>query len=114
MPDAMHAARIGAFLQAERERQTAFLAALVRAPSDNPPGDCAAHAELAAGLLEGLGLEVERHVVPQALVRAQGMVSATNLVVRHRFGPGGPTLALNAHGDVVPPGEGWSGDPYGA
>ncbi|MFX5510101.1 M20/M25/M40 family metallo-hydrolase, partial [Acinetobacter baumannii] len=28
-------------------------------------------------------------------------------------GDGGPTLALNAHGDVVPPGEGWTHDPYG-
>ena len=28
-------------------------------------------------------------------------------------GPGGPTIALNAHGDVVPPGEGWTHDPYG-
>ena len=27
---------------------------------------------------------------------------------------GGPTLALNAHGDVVPPGEGWTKPPYGA
>jgi acetylornithine deacetylase/succinyl-diaminopimelate desuccinylase-like protein len=91
----------------------AFLAALVRRPSDNPPGDCAAHAELAACLLEGLGFTVERHVVPADMVRAHGMVSATNLVVRHVFGPG-PTVALNAHGDVVPPGEGWSVDPYGA
>jgi succinyl-diaminopimelate desuccinylase len=41
------------------------------------------------------------------------MRSATNLIVRHRFGPG-PTIALNAHGDVVAPGEGWSSDPYGA
>jgi acetylornithine deacetylase/succinyl-diaminopimelate desuccinylase-like protein len=40
------------------------------------------------------------------------MVSATNLIVRHRFGPG-PTIALNAHGDVVPPGAGWTTDPYG-
>ncbi len=41
------------------------------------------------------------------------MASVTNLVVRHRFG-GGPVIALNAHGDVVPPGLGWSADPYGA
>jgi len=41
------------------------------------------------------------------------MRSATNLIVRRRFGPG-PVVALNAHGDVVPPGEGWSTDPYGA
>jgi acetylornithine deacetylase/succinyl-diaminopimelate desuccinylase-like protein len=41
------------------------------------------------------------------------MVSVTNLVVRRRFGDG-PVIALNAHGDVVPPGEGWTADPYGA
>jgi succinyl-diaminopimelate desuccinylase len=34
-------------------------------------------------------------------------------VVRHRFGDG-PVIALNAHGDVVQPGEGWTTDPYGA
>jgi acetylornithine deacetylase/succinyl-diaminopimelate desuccinylase-like protein len=90
-----------------------FLAALVRCPSDNPPGDCAAHAERAAGLLEALGFTVERHTVPAALVAAHGMISATNLVVRHKFGPG-PVVALNAHGDVVPPGEGWTMPPYAA
>ena len=49
---------------------------------------------------------------PTSLVRANGMISATNLIVRERFGAG-PTIALNAHGDVVPPGEGWTTDPYG-
>lgn len=91
----------------------AFLARLVRQPSDNPPGDCDPHAKLTAELLEGLGFHVERHKVPEALVQAHGMVSCTNLIIRHGFGPG-PTIALNAHGDVVPPGEGWSADPYGA
>jgi acetylornithine deacetylase/succinyl-diaminopimelate desuccinylase family protein len=43
------------------------------------------------------------------------MRSATNLVIRERFGSGrGPVIALNAHGDVVPPGQGWTVDPYGA
>ena len=106
-------AAIRAFLDRASAGQVAFLAELVRVPSDNPPGDCAPHAERAAVLLEGLGLEVERHPVPEALVRANGMVSAANLIVRARFGDG-PTIALNAHGDVVPPGEGWSCDPYGA
>jgi acetylornithine deacetylase/succinyl-diaminopimelate desuccinylase-like protein len=50
--------------------------------------------------------------VPEALVRKQGMRSVVNLIVRHRFGDGGPTIALNAHGDVVPPGEGWTRPPY--
>ena len=40
------------------------------------------------------------------------MTSVTNLIVRQRFGAGGPTIALNAHGDVVPPGEGWTKPPY--
>jgi succinyl-diaminopimelate desuccinylase len=34
------------------------------------------------------------------------------LIVRRRFGEG-LTIALNAHGDVVPPGEGWTKNPYG-
>jgi succinyl-diaminopimelate desuccinylase len=45
-------------------------------------------------------------------VHAQGLQSITNLIVRRRYGQG-PTIALNAHGDVVPPGEGWTHDPYG-
>src|SRR5262249_43585089 len=55
----------------------------------------------------------EKHPVPATLVNAHGMVSITNLVVRQRFGSG-PTIACNAHGDVVPPGLGWTTDPYGA
>jgi succinyl-diaminopimelate desuccinylase len=101
------------FCAREHGAQVRLLAELVKVPSDNPPGDCARHAERAAALLENLGLSVQRHPVPERLVHANGMVSATNLVVRERFGAG-PTIALNAHGDVVPPGEGWSADPYGA
>ena len=101
------------FLAAHRDAQTAMLATLVRTPSDNPPGDMAPHAEVTAGLLQAMGFTVERHMVPAAETAAQGMISCTNLVVRHRFGPG-PTIALNAHGDVVPPGEGWSANPYSA
>ena len=104
---------ITAFLDSQQARQTAFLAAIVKTPSDNPPGDCAAAAEIAAKLLEGLGFTVERHKVPGAAAKAAGMISATNLVVRQRFGDG-PVIALNAHGDVVPPGAGWTKDPYGA
>ncbi|MBD0273153.1 MAG: peptidase M20, partial [Acetobacteraceae bacterium] len=115
MPNDSPQARIRAFLHGERDAQAAFLAELVKVSSDNPPGDCAPHAERTAALLEGLGFAVERHPVPEDQARANGMVSATNLVVRRRFGEGGgPVVALNAHGDVVPPGEGWTKDPYGA
>src|SRR5690242_9218647 len=94
--------------------ECAFLAALVRIPTDNPPGDCAAHAQATRTRLEGLGFTVKAHAVPAAEVCAAGMLSAINLIVRRRFGAGGPRMVLNAHGDVVPPGLGWTRDPYGA
>jgi succinyl-diaminopimelate desuccinylase len=106
---------ISAFLAGHRANAERFLAELVHTPSDNPPGDCAPHALRTAALLDSIGLSCEQHVVPQADVRANGMVSCVNLLVRERFGTGsGPTIALNAHGDVVPPGSGWTADPYGA
>ena len=109
------AGTIHEFVAAHRGDAEQFLAELVKVPSDNPPGDCMPHAIRAATLLEALGFSVERHVVPDAAVRANGMVSCMNLVVRVRFGSGtGPAIALNAHGDVVPPGAGWTVDPYAA
>jgi acetylornithine deacetylase/succinyl-diaminopimelate desuccinylase-like protein len=105
--------QISNFVDREFARETAFLAELVKVASDNPPGDCAPHAARAKQLLEGLGFVVEAHPVLRELAQACGMISATNLIVRHHFGAG-PTLALNAHGDVVPPGLGWTHDPYGA
>ncbi|NDP42989.1 MAG: M20/M25/M40 family metallo-hydrolase [Aromatoleum sp.] len=103
------------WLAAHRAEIERFLAELVKLPSDNPPGDCAPHAERAAALLEAMGFVVERHPVPPEAVEANGMVSCTNLVVRVKFGTGrGPVIALNAHGDAVPPGAGWTADPYGA
>ena len=53
--------RIGAFIDREFAREAAFLAELVKVPSDNPPGDCAPHAARAKELLEGLGFTVEAH-----------------------------------------------------
>jgi acetylornithine deacetylase/succinyl-diaminopimelate desuccinylase family protein len=109
----MLADAIVAFVDRDFARETEFLAELVKVPSDNPPGDCAAHAKRARRLLERLDLAVDAHDVPRSTVEAAGMKSVTNLIVRHRFGDG-PVVALNAHGDVVPPGLGWRLDPYGA
>jgi acetylornithine deacetylase/succinyl-diaminopimelate desuccinylase-like protein len=100
------------------DEEVQFLQQLVRVPTDTPPGNNAPHAETTAALLATLGWEVEAFPVPEAEVRAAGLQSITNLIVRRRYGPGskddGPTIALNAHGDVVPPGEGWTHNPYGA
>jgi len=104
--------RLDAWIDAHFDDEVHFLQQLVRVPTDTPPGDNAPHAERTAELLAAMGLAAEKHPVPPDAVRAQGMASITNFVVRRRFGDG-PTLALNAHGDVVPPGEGWTNDPYG-
>ncbi|MFT4047781.1 MAG: M20/M25/M40 family metallo-hydrolase [Solimonas sp.] len=112
IPSALQQALVAA-VDAEFDDACAFLAELVRVPSDNPPGDCAAHAAKAKALLEAMGCAVEVDVVPKADLDAVGMIAASNLIVRHAFGDGGPCIALNAHGDVVPPGLGWTQDPYG-
>jgi acetylornithine deacetylase/succinyl-diaminopimelate desuccinylase-like protein len=105
--------QLDAWIDAHFDEQVKFLQALVRVPTDTPPGNNAPHAERTAELLSAFGYEAEKHAVPQAEVTACGLQSITNLIVRRNYGPG-RTIALNAHGDVVPPGEGWTHDPYGA
>ena len=104
--------RLDTWVDAHFDEEVKFLQALVRVPTDTPPGNNAPHAERTAELLQGFGYQAEKHPVPAAQVQAYGLQSITNLIVRRRFGAG-PTIALNAHGDVVPPGEGWTHDPYG-
>ena len=100
------------WVDAHFDEQVQFLQQLVRVPTDTPPGNNAPHAVRTAELLKAFGFDAEHHAVPQAAVTAAGLESITNLVVRRKYGAG-PTVGLNAHGDVVPPGEGWSHDPYG-
>ncbi|WP_332813363.1 M20 family metallopeptidase [Ramlibacter sp.] len=106
--------KLDAWIDAHFDEQVRFLQELVRVPTDTPPGHNAPHADRTAELLRAFGFEAEKHPVPAAEVQAHGLQSITNLVVRRRYGEGGRTIALNAHGDVVPPGEGWRHDPYGA
>ena len=108
-----HSTALDAWVDAHFDEEVQFLQALVRVPTDTPPGNNAPHAERTAELLHGFGFEAEKHAVPFEEVRDYGMVSITNLVVRRKYGEG-RTIALNAHGDVVPPGDGWTHDPYGA
>jgi acetylornithine deacetylase/succinyl-diaminopimelate desuccinylase-like protein len=105
--------QLDAWIDAHFDEQVRFLQALIQVPSDTPPGNNTPHALRAAELIESMGMAVERHEVPQAEVQAAGLETITNLVARRRYGDGGHTIALNAHGDVVPPGEGWTHDPYG-
>jgi len=108
-----HYAQLDAWIDAHFDEQVKFLQALVQVPTDTPPGNNAPHAERTADLLQAFGYTAEKHAVPEAEVKAYGLQSIINLIVRRPYGPG-TTIALNAHGDVVPPGEGWTHDPYGA
>jgi succinyl-diaminopimelate desuccinylase len=104
--------QLDAWIDAHFDQQVRFLQALVQVPTDTPPGNNAPHAERTAALLAAIGWQAERHAVPAAEVQAAGLETITNLVVRRKYGDG-RTIGLNAHGDVVPPGEGWTHDPYG-
>jgi succinyl-diaminopimelate desuccinylase len=107
-------AQLDQWIDAHFDEQVKFLQALVQVPTDTPPGNNAPHAAKTTELLKSLGYEAEQFPVPEAEVKAYGLTSLTNLIVRRPFGAGGKTIALNAHGDVVPPGEGWTHPPYGA
>ncbi|MFD0668878.1 M20 family metallopeptidase [Ramlibacter sp. MAHUQ-53] len=115
--------KLDAWIDQHFDEEVRFLQALVRVPTDTPPGNNAPHAERTAQLLADFGFEAEKHAVPDAVVKEAGLESITNLIVRRYYGEGrtpdgrpaqGRIVALNAHGDVVPPGEGWTHDPYGA
>ena len=117
--------KLDAWIDAHFDEEVRFLQALVRVPTDTPPGNNAPHADLTAELLKGFGFEAEKYPIPQSALDEYGLASITNLIVRRQYGRSGPsrpnepsrpsgrTIALNAHGDVVPPGEGWTHDPYG-
>jgi succinyl-diaminopimelate desuccinylase len=105
-------AQLDAWIDSHFDEEVSFLQQLVRVPTDTPPGNNAPHAERTAELLAGFGFNAEKHPVPEQEVKDYGLESITNLIVRRNYGSG-LTVALNAHGDVVPPGDGWTHDPYG-
>ncbi len=94
-----------------------LLKRLISVPTVNPPGERYDEmAELLRGELESLGLRVEIHRVPDEVVEryypwARGH---PRYIVIARLGSDkpGPVLHFNGHYDVVPPGQGWSMDPF--
>jgi succinyl-diaminopimelate desuccinylase len=94
------------------ESLVAFAVDLVRIPSVNPPGSH--YAECATRIateMEALGFEVEQ-------IRATGRPEDTEEYPRPNvIGTLGdptarPCVHFNGHFDVVPPGEGWTHDPF--
>ena len=104
--------RVLAEVESARDEIVAWTAEMIRIPTVNPPGayyrDCA---ELVGRRLQATGLAIE-------YVEAEGRPEHTpqhprvNVVGRGPAVPGRPRLHLNGHFDVVPPGEGWTVDPF--
>ncbi|NRR31786.1 M20/M25/M40 family metallo-hydrolase [Oxalobacteraceae bacterium] len=105
--------QLASWIDAHFDEEVGFLQKMLQVPTDTPPGNNAPHADTVAELVKAYGWNAEKHVVPSDVVHAYGMEAITNLIIRRPYQAGGPTVALNAHGDVVPPGDNWSYPPYG-
>lgn len=106
-------AKLDQWVDAHFDEQVKFLQSVIQVPTDTPPGNNTPHALHVSKLIEPFGMQAEQHEVPEAIVRDAGLESITNLIVKRQYEAGGKVLALNAHGDVVPPGDGWTYPPYG-
>jgi succinyl-diaminopimelate desuccinylase len=89
-----------------------YTADLVRIPTVNPPGDeYDACARFIGDDLARRGFAVE-YIPAEGLREHTPRHPRVNVVGSKRGGPG-PVVHLNGHFDVVPPGAGWTVDPFG-
>ena len=92
------------------EEAALFAAELIRVPSVNPPGDAYREcAELLGVRLEADGFETEYVQGPGSDPQRPKI----NVLGLRRGRSARPALHLNGHIDVVPPGDGWTVDPFG-
>jgi acetylornithine deacetylase/succinyl-diaminopimelate desuccinylase family protein len=86
------------------DETVSLLARLIETPSHNPPGDEAATAAALGGFLASAGITPATHEVSPGRPNLEASL-----------GPGGGRVLLfNGHTDTMPPGPGWSTDPYRA
>jgi succinyl-diaminopimelate desuccinylase len=91
-----------------------FLQELVSIPSDNPPGDCMELSKCIGQNLKELRFkDVSLIEVDKEEVEKMGRKQVANILTYETYSNDGPEITLNSHGDVVPPGQGWSQEPYG-
>lgn len=97
------------WIREHRDQLLAHFCRLVQTPSDNPPGDCRAAADVAEAELGRLGIPVERYEVNPG----DGPPLPT---VLGWLGPwtDTPDLVLNAHLDASPPTPEWTVPAYAA
>ncbi|WP_420463607.1 acetylornithine deacetylase/succinyl-diaminopimelate desuccinylase family protein [Candidatus Palauibacter sp.] len=104
--------RVLAEVEAARDEIVAFTVEMIRIPTVNPPGACYRDcAELIGRRLGMSGLAVE-YVEAEGRPEHTAEYPRVNVVGRGLAVPGRPRLHLNGHFDVVPPGDGWTVDPF--
>lgn len=91
-------------LHVDQTELISLLQSLLRLDTTNPPANEEPAARLIADWARRWGMEAE--VTPVADNRA-------NVIVTVRGSGNRPALLFNGHTDVVPPGDGWTRDPFG-
>jgi acetylornithine deacetylase/succinyl-diaminopimelate desuccinylase family protein len=88
----------------KKEEIIEFTREIVRSPSVNPPGNTS---ECAKIILDRFSKEnIDTEII-------EGKEGLCNVVARLPGKKKGKTLLMNGHLDVVPPGDGWTVDPFG-
>jgi succinyl-diaminopimelate desuccinylase len=89
-----------------------FACRLIRVPTVNPPGDCYPEcANLVGETLSSHGFDVE-YFPADGRPEHTALHPRVNVVGSRRGRAARPSLHLNGHIDVVPPGLGWTMDPF--
>lgn len=117
------------WIQEHREEIIGFLQEMIRVPSINPyfggvePGGEAAVQDILARRLAAMGAQIERwepnadELSPYAgragYYPGRSFRSRPNQAATLKGSGGGRSLLLTGHVDVVPPGAGWTVDPFG-
>lgn len=111
-PAATTVDRIVRQVEQDAEELFAFASELIKIPTVNPPGkhyrECA---EFVYRRLEQGGFEARLLVAEDSPQHSSSFPRVNVLGTRDGVAPG-PGLHLNGHIDVVPPGDGWSRDPF--
>jgi succinyl-diaminopimelate desuccinylase len=104
--------RVLAAVDVAAAEMVAFTSELIRIPTVNPPGDAYEHCARVIGQrLEAFGFDVEYFAAENRPEHTREH-PRVNVVGLRRGGALRPAVHINGHMDVVPPGTGWTVDPF--
>jgi succinyl-diaminopimelate desuccinylase len=110
---AQRADRVFDAIEAATDEMVDFTAALIRVPTVNPPGDAYEEcAHVIGERLHACDFEVE-YLAAEGNAQHTATHPRINVIGLRRGRSLRPLVHLNGHFDVVPPGAGWTVDPFG-